>query len=317
MSARPRRSVAGNTSYQISFPDLPGSSDEQSEGEEENADGQDQQDGQDGQDGAGAAGSANDEDDEGIESDGSGSVYAPAVVKDKDGTLVEEEGSDEDDATDLEDAEDEDEDDDDSAAGEKELDDISIATSAGMSEDSEAGRGGGQGLKHGRAVGGKSAASMRVVGRTPLAMMGNTGGIAKKAGPRRSMALTSARGAAAKTPFYDLTYTQSYVPPRFVLTKPWNDRIHSPQSNETGGTEARAAFTEQSAQKMIKRNAYLPFGPLWAVCEDHSYYKGKYERFIDDKGNEEVDRSTRWGGWYDEVPLEFESYAPMNDIRYV
>ena len=312
MAARPRRSVAGNTSYQISFPALPGSSDEESgaEDDEQQPDGKEQQDGE--ADGTPAA--ANDEDDDdAIEIDSSGSEYAPVVVKDKDGTLVEVQGSDEDDATDLEDVEDEDDDDDDSAAGEKELDDISIATSAGLSEDSEAG---GQGLKHGRIKSLKDAPTMRVVGRTPMAMLGNYTGIPKKAGPRRSTALVSGRGAASKTPWYDLSYAQSFLPPRFTLTHPWNDPIHCPESKESGGLEAKPDFNEESAHKMVKRNAYLPFGPHWSVCEDHGYYKGKFERSTSPSGGEEVYKAKRWGGWYEDLALDQTAYSVVNDIRW-
>lgn len=306
-AARPRRSTAANTSFKIQFPDLPGSSDEEQDSGEEQPEGEDGQ-----QDGDGER-AAKVEDDDEIEIDSSGSEYAPVVIKDKDGTLIEEIPSDEeDDSTDLEDAEDDEDDDGDSAAGEKELDDISIATSAGMSEDSEAGAG--QGLKHGRnRAGVKDGPSMRVVGRTPLALMANVN-LGKKAGPRRSGALTSQRGAAAKTPWYDLTYTPSFSPPRYALSHPWGDAVHCPQNTETGGIEARGAPTEDTIQKMVKRNAYLPFGPHWTICEDHAYHKGKYMRSTDSNGIESIEKAPTWGGWYEDVRIDLGKYKAVSDI---
>lgn len=310
--ARPRRSGAA-TSFQIQFPDLPGSSDEEDES------GVEQPDGENGNENGDAANANNGEDDDddedGIEIDSSGSEYAPAVIKDKDGTLVEDVPSDdEDDVTDLEDADPE-EDDADSAAGEKELDDISIATSAGLSEDSEGGTRG-QGLKHGRARAGfKDTPAMRVVGRTPMALMAGSGGLHKKAVPRRSGPSGIARGTAAKTTWYDLTYTQSYAPPRTCLSESFGHPVHSPSSNLSGGIEDRGLFNEASAQKVVKRSAYLPFGPHWSTCEDFAYHKGKHlRRPHGPNGDWIYEKAARWGGWWNQSPLSSDNYTAVTDI---
>lgn len=334
VSSRPRRSAAPS-SYQIAFPDLSSAS---SEGEDDSDDGS----GGDNDESAqsknniesGANGSASaskkskkkrkqpspspeDEPDS-----ASGSEFEPEVVKDKDGKVVEQA----EDSDDFEEDLAEESESGDSAEGEKDLDGISIAESD-LLEDQGLLGGGGQGLKHGRVryAGDASEdtgilypsgpAPVRIVGRALLSTAGTVPG--PKKGASRKSIKSHLTGSAKKLRLHELTYGPCFWPPPFVLTKLFDDPVHIPsngfeQESATSGIQSLPPFSEEQKMSLLKRIAYLPFGPTLGSVIDTSWYKGKWIA-----QDNEVVRSSRWGGWYDSLPIISTAFEIVDDIKYV
>ena len=363
--ARPRRSVVP-PSYRIGFPDLPGSSDEAEsdngeEGEDEAGDGDEQVmvgveqkdkiprivgDRKDGKASSTSSpkkkrrrrestGQGSDEEEVGSSS---GSEYAPDTINDRDGAVLKVAESE--DSADLSEKG-EPEEDSESVADDEDLDG-SIAGSDNLDNAGKPLNGHKQGLKysHGKArtvsfVSNPSEsrrrsiptetvapASIRIVGRTPLAILNS---IPKKSAPKRKPP-TSSANFTKKTPLYDIAYGPAYFPPRFILTRDFDDSCHCPRAVERDKENTTSedptyrglqhADTLSVNEKLfaVKRVAYLPFGPRYDVCEDIGWYKGKWKAIEYDGQITEV-RSKRWGGWYEDVPTRKSQYEMILDFE--
>lgn len=255
----------------------------------------------------------------------SGSEFEPEVIKNKDGTVVEVE--EEEDDEDFEGVVVEESESGDSAAGDKELDNISIANSEGLESGSETATGK-QGLKFGKtryifsgdpAADGKTSASkpsqpaLRIVGRTLSATAPTFAGPRKSA--LRKKVYPHLIGAQKKLTSHDLSYGPAFWPPPFLLSKSFDDSAHTPKQ---GPAQAKASCTESlptlsDAQRLfhLKRSAYLAFGPVADACIDLGWYKGKWMRSSDGS----LERAQRWGGWYDSVTTESSAYEFVQNIE--
>lgn len=347
VAGRPRRSAAPD-SYRIAFPELTSSgSDDSESGEESGAEGQ-EQGAQADEGGPTADGSAIDA--SLAVSDGaivkkkkkkkrkepspspdaepdsaSGSEFELEVIKNKDGTVVEV--ADEDDDEEFEEDVVEESESGDSAAGEKDLDNISIANSEGLESGSEAGTGK-QGIKHGKtryffaghpSEDGKKTTSsggpppIRIVGRAL-----STTAPALAAPSRKSALRTKMQSHLMSTQkmlgLHELTWGPTFWPPPFTLSKGFDDPAHSPvqsQDAEQQGLETLAPLSEAERLFHLKRLAYLPFGPVPGICLDVGWYKGKWARDAQDV----IQRAVRWGGWYESVKTNTASFEFIQNIQ--
>lgn len=255
----------------------------------------------------------------------SGSEFAPDIIKNKDGTVVQvEEEADDDDGDFAEDVVEESESGD-SAAGEKDLDNISIANSEGLESGSDAGTGK-QGIRFGKTRyffsgdpgedGRKTTPSsgpppMRIVGR------GLSATAPVLAGPKKSAVRKKINshllGGQKKLGIHELSYGPAFWPPPFVLSKPFNDPAHSPAASPEGrsqGLETLPILSDSERLFYLKRSAYLPFGPVPDICIDLGWYKGKWLR----KEDGTLCRAERWGGWYDTVNSATSSFEFVQNI---
>jgi hypothetical protein len=292
----------------------------------------------------------------------SGSEYAPEVVKDKDGKVIQAEGEEESEDSYNEDDLEEEQDDGDSAAGEDDLSiansdeiiDASVSDAQGLKHGQDGGRnrnlswlnqgsadkrrgkgkgkagqGGGDVVEDDGHGGKKGSAGIRVVGRESLAVVLGTAGLGKKAVPRRK----PVSGTNQQTSVYDLTFTSPFKPPRLILTAPWDHIVHSPATTQEElqkpskparqgnlplplgtGLTVGDPLLELERQYAIKRNAFLPFGPHWDVCEDYAFHQDKFEAYKD-TGDMRMRRAERWGGWYSQVAPDLSQYNNERDIR--
>lgn len=348
VAGRPRRSAAPD-SYRIAFPELTSSSSGEDESEEDNEGqgGSKVDGGESGANGDNATPKASQLASEGASTakkkkkkkrkepspspdaepdSASGSEFAPEVIKNKDGTVMEvEEEEDDDDFEDDVVAESESGD---SAAGEKELDNISIANSDGLESGSDAPTGK-QGIKFGKtryifAAGSASAngntsstkpsaPAVRIVGRALAATA--PAPVGPKRGALRKKVHAHLVGGQKKLGLHELSYGPAFWPPPFILSKGFSDPVHTPNSAtsqaNTRGTETLPLLSAAQRLFHLKRIAYLPFGPVADACIDIGWYKGKWTR--SDDGS--LERAQQWGGWYKSLSMNTSSFEFVQNIE--
>lgn len=347
MSAgRPRRSAAPD-SLRVAFPELTSSESESESDEEENGPGEAGEGGE-------AATAPTDGTQDGSRADtqgkglskkkkrkepspspagepdsASGSEFELEVIKNKDGSIVQVEDEDDDDDFDIDVVEESESGD--SAAGEKDLDNISIANSEGLDSESDTGKGK-QGIKHGKAryffVGdpnedvassgstNNAGPAMRIIGRT-LSATAPASTAPRNRGAKRKDVNLHLPPPLRKIALYDLPYGSAFWPPPTILTKPFDDPAHSPSSasvqQDDHGVQTLSQLSIPQRMMHLKRSAYLPFGPVSDNCVDLGWYKGKW--YKTDQGT--LKRSERWGGWYDTFATQAKDFDFVQNIECV
>jgi hypothetical protein len=219
----------------------------------------------------------------------------------------------------------------DSAAGEKDLDGISIANSD-IDEPPSSGATGKQGIKYGKAryhfagnaaedgkphASSSNSAPIRIVGRQALAATATASpatGEMRRGAARKKVPGMYVNGPK-KLGLYELNYGPAFWPPPLLLSAPFDDPAHSPaessQASGARGLRTLQPFTPLQRLNVMKRAAYVPFGPHPDVCLDFGWYKGKYKE--SEKGT--LQRSERWGGWCDELASDAPAFDFVNDIK--
>lgn len=324
-SSRPRRSTAAQ-SFEISFPNISDVEDDDDGSDEAEAGAADGHGEQSAADGAAVAIDV-DEDIEQAEST-SGSEYAPEAAKGKDGKAIEVESED---SAEFEDDVPDDEDDRASGAGDADLDDASDIIPVGSDQPGPS-----QGLKHGIGRRGQAFAfqdtvnislpttenadirtpAIRVVGRTPAAVLASTSGAQKKSVNKRRP-LNSQTLSLKKSPAYDLAYGNCLTLPSFTLTQPFESAVHFYNGQQQTSAPVQAELPTEAAERLrLRRESYLVCGPHWSVVQDLGWHKDKFYFQTSDKDSV-MRRSPRWGGWYSHVPLVLETFDVVQDIECV